>query len=123
MHMTASVGSVRFRNDCGDWNKEPDRYPDGLYLGLTTLHQSSAVWTLDIWLVDEPERQPDLAHLQTLLPRINRANREAILRIKWVLAERPKSDSSVPSALVYEAVVDHDIRTIEQFDSWCSARR
>lgn len=113
------VSAVRFRNDCGGWNAEPEKYPDGLYLGLTVRAQNGANWTLDIWLVDQPERQPDVAHLKTLLPRITDEHRRVILQIKQVLADRPKSIDSVPSVLVYEAVVDHSIQTVEQFDDWC----
>ena len=122
MRKTASVESVRFRNDTGAWNKEPTKYPDGLYLGLTIRAANEAVWTFDIWAVDQPGRQPDLAHLKNLLPRITTAHREAILRIKQVLADRPKGTDAIPSALVYEAVVDHGIQTIEQFERWYRER-
>lgn len=118
MQQTTSVASVRFRNDTGAWNTEPAKYPDGLYLGLTVRAANEAIWTFDIWAVDQPERQPDLAHLKSLLPRITAAHREAILRIKQVLADRPKGTDAIPSALVYEAVVDHGIQTVEQFEIW-----
>jgi hypothetical protein len=110
-----AVESVRFRNDTGTWNREPAKYPDGLYLNLSVRGRDGTMWTLDIWLVDQPERQPDLAHLKTLLPRITKDHRRAILAIKHVLSGRPDSG---PSALVYEAVVDNDVETIEQFDAW-----
>lgn len=118
----AAVASVRFRNDCGAWNREPARYPDGLYLGLTVRARNNAIWTLDIWVVDQPARQPDLAHIESLLPRITDAHRRAILQIKQVLADGPKSADSVPSALVYEAVVDHNVQTVEQFEGWYRER-
>ena len=119
MQNSTNVESVRFRNDTGVWNREPAKYPDGLYLGLTVRAQNQAVWTFDIWAVDQPGRQPDLAHLETLLPRLTDEHRRTILQIKQVLADRPKS---APSALVYEAVVDHNIQTVEQFEQWCRAR-
>jgi hypothetical protein len=118
----ASVGSVRFRNDCGVWNKEPDKYPDGLYLGVTVTAPNEATWTLDIWAIDEPGRQPDLAHLEQVLPRIADEHRIAILQIKRILADREKGLDRIPSALVYEAVVDHAVRTADQFDGWFTAR-
>jgi hypothetical protein len=116
-----SVSAVRFRNDTGVWNVEPDAYPDGLYLGLSVRAETGALWTLDIWLVDQPERQPDLRHLRTLLPRITEQHRLTILRIKQVLADRP-GPVRVPSAKVYEAVVDHGIEDVDQFDSWYGLR-
>jgi hypothetical protein len=122
MQQTTTVESVRFRNDSGAWNKAPETYPDGFHLGLTVRTRDTAMWTLDIRAVDQPARQPDLAHLANLLPSINESHRRAILRIKQALAERPASREVIPSALVYEAVVDHDIRTVEQFDHWCLDR-
>ena len=67
MQMTESVAAVRFRNDTGKRNVEPEKYPDGLYLWLSVKAPNEMTWTIDIWLVDEPERQPDLAHLKTLM--------------------------------------------------------
>lgn len=123
MQKRTNVSAVRFRNDCGAWNVEPEKYPDGLYLGLTVQNRKGAIWTLDIWVIDQPTRQPDLAHLETLLPRITQEHRRSILQIKWLLADRPKSTNSVPSAFVYEAVIDSDVRTIEQFDAWLNNRQ
>jgi len=122
MQATESVVAVRFRNDAGNWNAEPDKYPDGFYLWLSVRGSDGAMWTVDIWLVDAPERQPDLGHLKTLAPRLTEASRRTILQIKTVLAEREKGADRVPSALVYEAVVDHGIRTAAEFEAWRLAR-
>jgi hypothetical protein len=116
------VSAVRFRNDCGIWNAEPEKYPDGLYLGLTASAADGNTWTLDIWLVDDATRQPDLAHLETLLPRLTPERREAILQIKQVLADRHNNAHGVSSALVYEAVMEHGVQDMPQFHRWCDAR-
>ncbi|MGR9457081.1 hypothetical protein ACU8V1_14035 [Rhizobium leguminosarum] len=65
MQRADCVVAVRFRNDTKDWNAEPDKYPDGLYLWLSVRMPDKTAWTIDIWLVDQPERQPDLAHLRS----------------------------------------------------------
>ncbi|MFS8051025.1 hypothetical protein [Rhizobium sp. BR 314] len=118
MRMTEQVVAVRFRNDCGQWNREPEKYPDGLYLWLSVQGPDRTMWTIDIWLVDQPERQPDIAHVRTLIPRLTDGDRETILRIKTALAEAPQNGASIPSALVYEAVMDHGIDTIAEFENW-----
>src|SRR5215831_5553829 len=69
--MDRYVASVRFRNDTGAWNADPACYPDGLYLGLSVRTDEGIDWTVDIWAVDEPDRQPDLEHLRTLPPRLS----------------------------------------------------
>ncbi|UWU12778.1 hypothetical protein N2599_11385 [Rhizobium sullae] len=120
MQMTESVVAVRFRNDTGKWNAEPEKYPDGLYLWLSVRAPDQAMWTIDIWLVDKPERQPDLAHLRTLMPRLTDSDRETILQIKSVLAELPEGSNKISSALVYEAVMDHRVRTVAEFKDWHS---
>ncbi len=107
------VVATRFRNDCGRWNIEPEKYPDGLYLWLSVVMPDAAKWTVDIWLVDNPERQPDLAHLSTLLPRLTDTDRNTILKIKQALVE-----SKISSALVYEAVMDHGVRSVAEFEHW-----
>ncbi|PKA43225.1 hypothetical protein CWR43_14365 [Rhizobium sullae] len=120
MQMTESVVAVRFRNDTGKWNVEPEKYPDGFYLWLSVRARDQAMWTIDIWLVDEPERQPDLAHLKTLMPRLTDSDRETILQIKSVVAELPEGSNKTSSALVYEAVMDHRVRTVAEFKDWHS---
>ena len=80
------------------------------------------MWTIDIWLVDQPGRQPDIAHLKTLLPRLTDADREAILEIKSVLAARPQGAGTVSSTLVYEAVMDHGILGVAEFETWYQNR-
>ncbi|MFS8148507.1 hypothetical protein [Rhizobium sp. BR 249] len=122
MRMTERVVAVRFRNDSGKWNQEPEKYPDGLYLWLSVRMPDDMMWTIDIWLVDQPDRQPDIAHLKTLMPRLTDADREAILRIKGALAERPQNAGTVSSTLVYEAVMDHGVRSLAAFEIWHQER-
>ncbi|MFI0742970.1 hypothetical protein ACH4PU_33595 [Streptomyces sp. NPDC021100] len=109
------VRQVRFRDDTGHWNTDP-MYPDGLYLGVEYRSEAGREWTLDIWFVDEPDRQPDLAHVRALPPRLTDAHRVRILRIKQALAARP--GDGTPGYDVYRAVLDHGIATPGEFDAW-----
>jgi len=119
MALTDHVGTVTFRNDTGRWNTAPEKYPDGLYLWLSIRMPDKAAWTVDIWLVDEPERQPDLAHLNTLLPRLSDTTRAIILTIKHDLLDSTDlGPARLPSALIYEAVMDHGVGTTEEFRTW-----
>jgi hypothetical protein len=108
------VRQVRFRDDTGPWNTDP-AYPDGLYLGLDYRSPQGSDWNLDIWFVDEPGRQPDLAHLTTLAPRLTPDARIAILQIKQACADR---GAKVRGFDVYRSVLDDQVRTPEQFDQW-----
>jgi hypothetical protein len=125
MLMDRYVLAVRFRNDTGVWNSDPAYYPDGLYLGVSARLNDGIDWTLDIWVIDQPERQPDLNHLRTLLPRLDDDHRKTILQIKHALAEAitDASESKIPSCYVYEAVVDHGIDSVEQFSKWLVSKK
>jgi hypothetical protein len=114
------VRQVQFRDDTGRWNTDPTTYPDGVYLGLRYRAPQGHDWTLDIWFVDEPERQPDLAHVRAMPARLTPDARTAILQIKDVWADRPEYGSSVRSYDVYRSVLDDGVRTPEQFDEWCA---
>ncbi|MCC3771261.1 hypothetical protein K6I34_004133 [Streptomyces sp. UNOC14_S4] len=108
------VRQVRFRDDTGHWNTDPG-YPDGLYLGVEYRSPGGCAWTLDIWFVDEPGRQPDLAHVRSLPPRLDDASRGAILRIKHALVAREDGTAGYD---VYRAVLDHGVTTVEEFEAW-----
>jgi hypothetical protein len=110
------IRSVVFRNDTGDWNSDP-MYPDGLYLGLRYLSKAGE-WNVDIWFVSEPQRQPDLQHLKSLLPRLDERTRLAILRIKSAWAESPEYGKTVNGFAIYTAVLDAGVTDEAGFESW-----
>lgn len=112
------VRSVSFRNDTGRWNKVPEEYPDGLYLGLACQDAISQDWTFDIWFVDEPERQPDLKHIRTLPSKLTSDAREAILAIKTALGDEPAKYGTISSFQVYDAVLNNGVTDITAFDDW-----
>jgi hypothetical protein len=116
------VNTITFRNDTGHWNTSPN-YPDGLYLGVGYRSPTNNDWKLDIWFVDQPERQPDLAHMRWMPQKLTREVRTAILVIKSVWASRPEYGKSVKSFDIYSAVLEDGVRTQEAFEQWLSHRR
>jgi hypothetical protein len=113
---------VRFRNDIGVWNTDP-QYPDGVYLGLDCRSREDQRWSVDIWFVDEPDRQPDLAHARDLPARLTPETRAAILLVKDAWAGRPEYGKDVTSWDIYSAVLDDGVRTPADFDEWTGQRR
>lgn len=117
------ISAVRFRNDSGSWNKTPEDYPDGLYVGISFRAEDNNDWNFDIWFVDEPDRQPDLMHVRTILPRLSTAKREIILAIKTALAANAAGyPKPVASFLVYEAVLDGGVSNFAEFENWLGHR-
>lgn len=77
---------------------------------------------MDIWFVDEPDRQPDLRHVRELPPRLTAETRAAILLIKSAWAGRPEYRRDVRSWDICTAVLDHQVRTPAEFTDWLRHR-
>jgi hypothetical protein len=116
------VRTMQYRDDSGRFNQDPEKYPDGLYIGLRCHPAEMAEWKLDLWFVDDPDRQPDLAHLRTMPERLTDDARLAILRIKTLWSARPQYGKSVRSWDIYTAVLDHNVRDTDEFDRWLMQR-
>ena len=106
------VRRVSFRDDTGRW-RDP-RYPDGLYWMVEYVADPDVDWTLDLWFLGDGTIQFDLEHVVTLPARLTPEIRAAILRIKEAVAA-DTSRSKRPSYEIYEAVLDHGIRTPEDY--------
>jgi hypothetical protein len=100
---------------------EPD-LPRRPLLGLSYRSARGDDWKSDIWFADEPDRQPDLAHIETLPSRLTDETRLAILRVKSVWASRPEYPRFVRSFDIYMAVLDGGVRTPDDFAAWLAQR-
>ncbi|MEJ8544735.1 hypothetical protein [Brevibacillus borstelensis] len=115
------VRDLKFINDTGNWNIDP-AYPDGYFLGMTYESKSGKKWELDIWFVDEPEKQPDLQHIRTMPDRLTPAAVVSILSIKTVWAARAEYGKQVKSFDIYTAVLDNNVCTPAEFERWLQSR-
>ena len=110
------VRRLTFRNDTGAWNTSPE-YPDGLYWLVDYVAEGGEIWTLDLWLIPEGTTQWDLEHMRTLPARLDSAHRATILRIKEARQGLPDLPR-LPSYRIYEAVLDHGVRTPAEFEAY-----
>lgn len=111
------VRQLKWLNDTGDWNTDPV-YPDGYYIGLVYQSRRGNEWRLDIWFIDEPEKQPDLQHIRTIPGRLTSEAVVSILSIKAVWASRSEYGKQVKSYDIYTAVLDDQVRTPAEFEQW-----
>jgi hypothetical protein len=118
------VWRITFRNDTGRWNKETTRYPDGLYWLVEYVDEAGDAWKLDLWFLAEGTTQFDLEHMKTLPQRLTPEVRAAILRIKEDRQARaaPPAGPPMPSYEIYEAVLDHGVRTPGDFERYLAER-
>ena len=115
------IRRLTFRDDTGHWNIDP-RYPDGLYWMVEYVADPDVEWKLDLWFLLEGTTQFDLEHMKTLPSRLTPEIRAAILRIKQAVAADPSSPKG-PSYEIYQAVLDHGIRTPEEYARYRDAAR
>ena len=116
------VRQLTVRNDTGQWNTDPDAYPDGIYWGVDYRDEQRR-WNIDIWFVTDAERQPDLQHLRRFTPRLTDETRSAILEIKRAWVDRREYRTAVTSIDIYTAVLDHDVRSVADFSRHLEERR
>ena len=114
------VRRLTFRKDTGRWNTSPG-LPDGIYWLVEYVADPDDAWTLDLWFLLDGTTQFDLEHMKTLPGRLTPETRAAILRIKEAVyadTTRPRG----PSYAIYEAVLDHGIRTPEAYERYRESR-
>ena len=114
------VRRLTFRKDTGRWNTSPG-LPDGIYWLVEYVADPDVAWTLDLWFLLQGTTQFDLEHVKTLPARLTPETRAAILRIKEAVyadTTRPRG----PSYAIYEAVLDHGIRTPEEYQRYRESR-
>ena len=114
------VRRLTFRKDTGRWNASSG-LPDGIYWLIEYVADPDVAWTLDLWFLLEGTTQFDLEHVKTLPGRLTPKTRAAILRIKEAVyadTSRPRG----PSYAIYEAVLDHGIRTPEAYQGYRESR-
>ena len=93
-------------------------YPDGRYWLVEYVDEAGDAWTLDLWFLAEGTTQFDLEHMKTLPGRLTPEARAAILRIKHERQAGVAAPAAppLPSYEVYEAVLDHGVRTPDEFE-------
>jgi hypothetical protein len=105
-------------------NNDPNNDPNNDRYYYTLYHQSEdgSEWKIDlsIWISDPPhvERPPPA----DLIARLEDETRHAILWVKDHWYARPEYRMSVYSVDIYDAVLDHGVRTPGEFAAFLRAR-
>lgn len=116
------VVALVYRNETGD--RSPSGLPadQGYYFVLRYETAAGHEWKIDLslWLSDEPRNQ--LRHIEELGRRLSDETRLAILWIKDVWHTLPVYPYEVGGTDVYDAVLEHGVRTPTEFDAYLSER-
>ncbi len=116
------IGAIRYRYDHAAQNPANDPNDDRYYYALFYQSDGGHEWKIDIsiWIADPPhvERLPP----SSLIARLNDETRLAILWIKDHWFARPEYRMTVYSVDIYDAVLDHGVRTPEEFAAYLRER-
>ncbi|WP_163579211.1 hypothetical protein [Gracilibacillus saliphilus] len=109
-----SPSKMSYRNEL--IGKTP-HLPNGLYWGVHT-NLFGQRWKIDISAIGPGEVKEKQNEVEKLKDRIDNAKRKSILSLKNQLHSNPKYRKKFFSVDIYDAVINNNIKSLEQFDEW-----
>jgi hypothetical protein len=118
----ARLVGAEYRNETGRHTPPELRGDERYYVVLHVSARDEMEWKIDLsfWLSDTPRDQ--VPYLERLRSRLTDETRLAILWIKDVWHRLPSYPYEVGGFDVYEAVLDHGVRTPNQFAAYLRDR-
>jgi hypothetical protein len=116
------VHEVLYREQAGPRSPSGQAADQRYYFVVRYVTAEGHPWKIDIsvWLTDAPRNQ--LGHLDYLARHLTDETRLAILWIKDVWHRRTTYPDEVSGTDIYAAVIDHGVRTPEQFATYLQER-
>ena len=116
------VHEMLYREETGPRSPSGQPQDQRYYFVIRYNTAASHYWKIDIsvWLTDAPRNQ--LRHLDYLAQQLTEETRLAILWIKDVWHRLPTYPDEVSGTDIYEAVLDHGVRTPAQFAAYLEDR-
>ena len=98
--------------------------PVGLYWGI---YVSGLVapeeWKIDLWAIDSEQSRASKKAFDELRASIGEESRLIILEIKNHFYKHPEYRKKFGSVDIYRAVIEEDIRSVEEFTEWLEKNR
>ena len=116
------VRTLRYSNETRHFNPTGQPQDEGYYWGVRSHTAAGDEWKIDIWFLPRAVPRPEVALLETLPKRLTPETRLAILWIKDLWHRLPTYRDRVLSVDIYDAVVDHGVRTPVEFDAYLVER-
>lgn len=96
--------------------------PNGLYWGIKLGDERQGAWKLDLWFLDAAGYEKHSKYCDRLRLRLTDETRSAVLAIKEAYWQKREYRDTVTSDSIYRAVLDHNVRTVEDFKRWLDPR-
>jgi hypothetical protein len=104
-----SAKKSRFTNNVGS-------EPNGFYWGIKLGNERQGAWKLDAWFLDLVSYEQHANYSANMRERLTTENRLTILEIKEAYWRRPEYRDTITSDLIYRAVLDSGVRTVNDFE-------
>jgi hypothetical protein len=95
--------------------------PNGLYWGIKLGDERRGAWKLDVWFMDLSSYEQHANYCSQMRERLTGESRWAILEIKAAYWRRPEYRVSITSDLIYRAVLDHNARSVADFERFLAS--
>ena len=116
------VRKLRYSNETQHFNATGLPQDEGYYWGVRYHTAAGDEWKIDIWFVPRAVPRPEIALLATLPKRLTPQTRLAILSLKDIWHRLPAYRDRVLSVDIYDAVLEHGVRTPAEFDAYLVER-
>jgi hypothetical protein len=113
----AKVKRLTYVNETGRFNATGLR--DGYYWGVSYQTDAGDTWKIDIWFWSSAAPSDDVEHVRAIMRSLTPETRLAILWIKDEFHGQPEYRSFA----LYDAVLNHGVRTPSQFASYLENSR
>jgi hypothetical protein len=116
------VTKLHYHNDTGKYASAELRGDERYYFVVYYENEAGNEWKIDLsfWLSDTPRTQ--LAYIEYLNQKMTEEIRLAILWIKDIWCHHATYPYQVGGTDIYDAVLEHGVRTPEQFRSYLQER-
>jgi len=116
------VTTLHYHNDTGKYARAELRGDERYYFVVHYENKAGNEWKIDLsfWLSDAPRTQ--LAYIEYLTQKMTKETRLAILWIKDVWRHHTTYPYQIGGTDIYDAVLEHGVRTPEQFRSYLLER-
>ncbi|MDU0206456.1 hypothetical protein [Paenibacillus sp. PFR10] len=101
---------------------QTEHLPQGYYWGCYADIISNA-WKVDVWAISSKDFHQKQQEIEKLNAQINLVQRMAILKLKNSLFNHPLYRKKFFSVDIYNAVIEDDINSEEDFKDWLQVKR
>jgi len=115
------VKQGRYLNESGSYNPTGLPYDERYFFMVYYDRQAESEWKIDIsfWLAEGIHPEPIY---EAVKRQLTPETRLSILRIKDVWYKLPFYRQEVSSVDIYDAVLQHEVRTLDEFDQYLNER-